>query len=99
MGDAGVAVALASVATTFLGVLGAIVVAIVNSRKERGDVAEGTMQGTLRERILLRDEQIAELRDDLTICRAVIAERDEHVVTLQALLQTERQNQKWNPPV
>lgn len=53
--------ALTAVITSF----GLVVVAIFNNRRERaGAITEG-IAGTLRERIVLRDEQIADLREEL----------------------------------
>lgn len=67
----------AAIVTGVVGTIAAvcgIVVAFVNNRKERGDAAENAMVTTLRERIILRDEQLAikdhiieELREELEL--------------------------------
>lgn len=42
-----------------------VIVSQLNSKKERANAAESAVEKTLRERLLLRDEQIAELKEDL----------------------------------
>lgn len=49
---------------TLLSTLGLVVIAILNNKKERKGSAEASMEAALRERILLRDEQINELKED-----------------------------------
>lgn len=53
-----VQVAYVGIITTFIASFTAVIVAIVNNRKERRNSAESVMEASLRERILLRDEQI-----------------------------------------
>lgn len=77
--DATVQVAVIGIITTLVTTAGVVVVAIINNRKERGTAAESAMERTLRERILLRDEQIADLKTDLV-------ERDVEIVRLKELL-------------
>jgi hypothetical protein len=67
--DPTVQVAFIGIVTTFLTTAGVVVVAMMNNKKERSGSAEAGIVITLRERILLRDEQIADLRAD-------VAERD-----------------------
>lgn len=70
----------AGVIAAILSTISAIVVAIVNNRRERGVAAESAMESTLRERIVLRDEQIAD-RDH------TIAELEHQVEKLEEELQ------------
>lgn len=63
--DAAVQVAIIGIVTTLVTTLGVVFVAILNNKKERGTAAESAMERTLRERILLRDEQIADLKADI----------------------------------
>lgn len=44
---------------TILTVTGVVVAAILTNRTEKGKAAKSAMENTLRERIVLRDEQIA----------------------------------------
>lgn len=44
---------------TLLSTLGLVVIAILNNKKERKSAAEASMESALRERIMLRDEQIS----------------------------------------
>lgn len=62
--DPTVQVALIGIFTTVITTAGVVAVAVMNNRKERGASAESAMERTLRERITLRDEQNAELRED-----------------------------------
>lgn len=50
--------------TLVASIIGAIV-AISTNRTEKAQTAEQTVEKTLRERILLRDEQIEDLKDDV----------------------------------
>lgn len=74
--DATVQVALIGIITTLVTTAGVVGVAIVNNRKERGTAAESAMERTLRERIILRDEQIADLKAD-------VEDRDRTIMKLQ----------------
>ena len=76
--DPTVQIAFLGIVTAIITTAGAVIVGIVNGKKEKVGAAENTMEAVLRERISLRDEQIAELKKDL-------AERD----TLLARLQEE----------
>lgn len=67
-----VQVAIIGIVTTLITTAGIVVAAIVNSLKERGDTADSAIEMTLRERIVLRDEQIADLREDLAEKDAII---------------------------
>lgn len=69
-------VALFGVIGTFVSTMGVVLVAMINNRKERRGAAEEGVEETLRERILLRDEQIVDLRED-------VAERDAMIATLR----------------
>jgi len=63
--DPTVQIAAIGIITTLITTAGIIVVAVLNNRKERSGAAQEGIEGTLRERILLRDEQIADLREEL----------------------------------
>ena len=64
MGDsAAVQLALAGIITTAITTAGIIIVAIINNRRERSGAAEEGIEATLRERILLRDERISDLKE------------------------------------
>lgn len=77
--NATVQVALIGIITTIVTTAGVIIVAIVNNRKERGTAAESAMERTLRERIILRDEQIADLKAD-------VEERDKQILKLEEIV-------------
>ncbi len=57
-------VALVGIITTFITTMGVVFVAITNNRRERGGAADEGVESTLRERLALRDEQIADLKAD-----------------------------------
>lgn len=67
---------------TITTVLGGIIVAVMVNRSEKRQSAETAMERTLRERLVLRDEQIEDLKQD-------IVARDEQIdyykLRLQAL--------------
>lgn len=77
--DPSVQVALIGIITTAIATSGVTFVAILNNRKERGQSAESAVERTLRERITLRDEQIAELREDLKQREQDVAAREEAI--------------------
>lgn len=77
--DPTVQVAMIGIFTTVVTTAGIVGVALINNRKERGASAESAMERTLRERILLRDEQIEELKQD-------IADRDKQIAELTGRL-------------
>lgn len=58
-------------------------VAVVTHRSENKQVAETTMERTLRERILLRDEQIADLKSDLFDAHEDCRRKDEEIRKLR----------------
>lgn len=49
---------------TIVSTLGLVLIAILNNRKERKGSAEASMEATLRERIVFRDEKIEDLKED-----------------------------------
>ena len=57
--DPTVWMAVGGIATAIVSGFTAIAVAMINSKKERGATADAAVVQTLRERIVLRDEQIA----------------------------------------
>lgn len=74
--DATVQVALVGICTTAITTAGVIFVAFYNNKKERGQAAESAMERTLRERIVLRDEQIKDLQNDITDLKQDVKARD-----------------------
>lgn len=78
--DPRVQVAIIGIFTTVVTTAGVVLVALLNSRKERGSSAESAMERTLRERILLRDEQITDLKGEL-------AEREREIAQLREEIQ------------
>lgn len=63
--DPTVQVALIGIGVAVVTTVGLIVVAIVNSRRERGDSAQRAMERVHKERLALKDEIIKELRLDI----------------------------------
>lgn len=70
--DPTVQVAAIGIFTTLITTAGVIVVAIINNRRERGGAAQEGIEETLRERIVLRDEQIADLKSEVAHKEAII---------------------------
>jgi adenylosuccinate lyase len=73
--DSNVQVALIGMGGIFITAVSVILVAMVNSRKERDDTADSAVEKTLRERLTLRDEQIADHVADKDDMRARIDEQ------------------------
>lgn len=67
--DPAVQVAIVGILTTLITTMGVVIAAVVNNRRERAGSASEGIEATLRERILLRDEQIADLREDVKTLR------------------------------
>lgn len=68
--------ALLGICTAVVAAASTVIVAVINNKRERTTSAETAMEETLRERILLRDEQIAardhkieQLEETLRLCR------------------------------
>ena len=59
--DPAIIVALVSIATAVVTTAGGVLVAMLTNRREAENAADDAMEQTLRERIALRDEQIAAL--------------------------------------
>lgn len=57
-------VAIIGIVTTLITTAGVVIAAVVNNKKERTGAADEGIAATLRERITLRDEQLADLRED-----------------------------------
>jgi predicted RNase H-like nuclease (RuvC/YqgF family) len=72
--DPAVQVALVGIFSTLITTIGVIFVAVLNNNKEREGAADQGVEATLRERIALRDEQLAELREDISELRTQLAE-------------------------
>lgn len=81
--DTTVQVALVGIITTLVTTAGVVAVAIVNNKRERGSAAESAMERTLRERILLRDEQIEDLKSDIVDREKLVEKRDRIIVKLK----------------
>jgi uncharacterized protein (DUF3084 family) len=78
--DPAVIVALVSVGTAAVTTAGGVLVAFLTNRREAENSAEDAMEMTLRERIALRDEQIAALERK-------VANRDDKIHRLEAELE------------
>lgn len=72
--DPSVQVAIVGVLTTIITTSGVVLAAIVNNKRERTGSAGAGIEATLRERILLRDEQLADLRADKAALQARLDE-------------------------
>lgn len=72
-GDPTVQVAIVGVLATLITTLGVVFVAVINNRKERGGAADEGVEAALRERLTLRDEQLADLRADVHELEAKLA--------------------------
>lgn len=81
--DPTVQVAAVGIFTTLITTIGVIIVAVLNNKKERTDAATEGIEETLRERILLRDEQILDLRDE-------VAHKEQIIQRLKAELKEAR---------
>lgn len=77
--DATLQVGLVGIFTSIVTTAGIVIVAMINNRKERGQAAESAMERTLRERIVLRDEQIADLRADIEARDRTISQLKEEI--------------------
>lgn len=89
--DASAQIGLFAFLGTAVTTLGIIYVAIINSKRERVDTADAGVEGTLRERILLRDERIADYERDNAVAQmqiaqqtALVAQRDVRIGQLKA---------------
>lgn len=78
-----VQVAVIGILTTLITTAGVVIAAIVNNKRERTSSASGGVEAALRERITLKDEQLADLREDKIILQrrldealAVLDEKD-----------------------
>lgn len=72
-------VALVSIGTAIVTTAGGVVVALMTNRREAENAADDARESTLRERIALRDEQIAALEWK-------VRNREERITQLQAEL-------------
>ena len=81
-------IAFAAVVFGFLGtvvsVIGGIIVAALTSRNEKKQVAETTIEKTLRERIALRDEQLQDKDEQLEEKDRTIEQQSEQIEALKA---------------
>lgn len=75
-----VQVAMVGIVATFVTVLGAILTAVINNRKERQGAAEEGMEAALRERIVLRDEQLLALREENERLHLRLEEAQENMI-------------------
>jgi hypothetical protein len=72
---------------TLVVAAGAALTAVLTNRSETGKAAETALEKTLRERILLRDEQNAELKVDLVDCMDRGRRKDGEIVQLRVRVQ------------
>lgn len=84
--DSTVQVAAIGVIATIVTTVGIIVVAMINNRKERGTAAESAMEQVLGQRITLRDEQIADLKQDVAELEEKLVDKEGIVIELLAEL-------------
>jgi hypothetical protein len=82
--DPSLQVALVGIVTTFVTTTGVVVVAVLNNRKERAGTAESAIIKVLEQRLTLRDEKIADLRED-------VMEREQMIAMLRSELRQNRQ--------
>lgn len=74
--DSSVLVAMFSFFGVVVMALGTFLAAILTNRTEKTKTAENTIEGMLRERIVLRDEQINELKQDIEDLKEIVAAKD-----------------------
>lgn len=72
-------VALLGLCGTAVTVLGVVLVALINSRKEMSAATTREVEDTLRERIIFKDEKIADLTAEVARLRLRIDKIDEGV--------------------
>lgn len=73
-----------SIATAFIAGSAAVIVAFVNNSREREGSAESSLVMTLRERITLKDELLAEADEDIDKLEKQIVLKDEQIAELRA---------------
>lgn len=64
--DAAVIALVSAIGTAAIGGIATVVVAVVNSRRERTNTAQNTLLAAKDERILFKDEQLADCERDKT---------------------------------
>lgn len=75
--DPSIAVALVSIGTAIVTTAGGVLIALLTNRREAENAADDSRELTLKERITLRDEQLAAERARVVILEAdLAAERD-----------------------
>lgn len=79
-------VALIGLPTSLLAITGSVYATVVNSKKERVGAAENALEKALRERLLLRDETIAELRDDIVNLKKDVEDRENMITVRDAAI-------------
>lgn len=72
--DPTVQVAVVGIVTTLITTAGVVLAAIVNNRRERAGSANSGVEAALRERIVLKDEQLQDLRNDVRLLQARLDE-------------------------
>lgn len=73
-----------SIAVAFITGCTALGVAFVNNSREREGSAESSLVLTLRERILFKEEKLAEALADIEVLEKKVARRDEQIAELKA---------------
>lgn len=80
--DTTVLIAVIALCGTALTVAGGIIVAIITSGKESKSSATSALEKALRERLILRDEQIEDLKQDLAQCEEKGTRKDAVITQL-----------------
>lgn len=84
--DPTILVAIIALIGTILTVVGSVVVAIFSTRKSSQAAAESSLEKALRERILLRDEQIADLEKEVANYKASEIEAGKEKIKLLVII-------------
>lgn len=91
MDEPAVIVALVSIGTAMVTTAGGVLVALLTNRREAENAADDARESTLRERLALRDEQIAALENQK-------ANRDQRIARLEGTIErltAELAEAKW----
>ena len=80
--DTSVQIGILTLLGTLITVSGGVLIAVINGKKEKEAAVETTLEKTLRERLLLRDEQLVDLANDLEASRQREAEKDRTIAEL-----------------
>lgn len=92
--DPTIIVAILALGGTILTVGGSIAVAVYTTRKSSTTAAESSLEKTLRERILLRNEQIEELKEDKRELLAENSSLQKDKIRLQSQLRSKEEENR-----